>query len=81
VVTVLVSGRPLVVTGELRASNAFIAAWLPGSEGEGVADVLFGDYRPSGTLPLAWPADTGQIPVPRDKGAKPLFAAGFGLSY
>jgi beta-glucosidase len=81
VVTVLVSGRPLVVTKELAASDAFVMAWLPGSEGEGVADVLFGDYRPTGKLPLAWPADTAQIPVNQGPGKKPLFELGFGLSY
>jgi len=56
VVTVLVSGRPLVVEAELAASAAFVAAWLPGSEGAGVADVLFGDHDFQGTLPFTWPA-------------------------
>ena len=55
VVTVLISGRPLVVGGELASSSAFVAAWLPGSEGAGVADVLFGDRDFEGRLPLPWP--------------------------
>ncbi len=55
VVAVLVSGRPLIVDDELAATDAFIAAWLPGSEGQGVADVLFGDYPFTGVLPFPWP--------------------------
>ena len=58
VVTVLISGRPLVVNAELAASSAFVAAWLPGSEGAGVADVLFGDHDFVGRLPMAWPRET-----------------------
>ncbi len=57
VVAVLVSGRPLVVNEELEASAAFVAAWLPGSEGQGVADVLFGDHDFHGTLPFRWPSE------------------------
>lgn len=57
VVTVLISGRPLVVNAELAESAAFVAAWLPGSEGAGVADVLFGDYDFEGRLPMSWPAE------------------------
>ena len=63
VVTVLVSGRPLVVNAELAASAAFVAAWLPGSEGGGIADVLFGDCDFEGRLPMSWPAE-----VPSDGG-------------
>ena len=63
VVTVLVSGRPLVVNAELAASAAFVAAWLPGSEGGGIADVLFGDCDFKGRLPMSWPAE-----VPSDGG-------------
>ena len=57
VVTVLISGRPLVMNAELAASSAFVAAWLPGSEGAGVADVLFGHRPFSGRLPMAWPSE------------------------
>lgn len=70
IVTVLVSGRPLVVTPELELSDAFVAAWLPGSEGGGVADVLFGEHDFQGRLSFAWPDDASD----------PLFDPGYGLS-
>jgi beta-glucosidase len=81
-VVILVSGRPLVVTDQLPDWKAFIAAWLPGSEGQGVADVLFGDYAPTGTLPMTWPRSASQIPINvGDPSYDPLFAYGFGLTY
>jgi beta-glucosidase len=61
VVTVLLSGRPLILGAALGASDAFIAAWLPGTEGQGVADVLFGDYKPTGKLPRQWPRDDDSL--------------------
>ncbi len=61
VVTVLICGRPLLTNAELAASPAFVVAWLPGSEGAGVADVLLGDYDFVGTLPFTWPStDEGE---------------------
>ena len=75
VVTVLVSGRPLVVNAELAESRAFVAAWLPGSEGQGVADVLFGDHAFTGRLPFSWPRE----PVGEYGKATPLFPRGYGL--
>jgi beta-glucosidase len=81
VVIVLISGRPLIMSHEIESSDAFIAAWLPGSEGEGLADVLFGDYNPTGKLGFAWPATTSQIPIHKGDNQKPLFEYGFGLSY
>jgi beta-glucosidase len=75
VVTVLISGRPLVVNAELAESRAFVAAWLPGSEGAGVADLLFGDYRFTGTLPFSWPKE----PVGEYGKAAPLYPRGYGL--
>ena len=83
VVTVLLSGRPLVLGKILDDSDAFVAAWLPGTEGPGVADVLFGDAKPAGKLPYTWPRSMDQIPVNAgDPGAdKALFPYGFGLSY
>jgi beta-glucosidase len=82
VVVVLVSGRPLALTNVLSSADAFVAAWLPGSEGQGVADVLFGDHKPTGKLPLSWPRATSQIPViVGDARYDPLFAYGFGLTY
>ena len=80
-VCVLVSGRPLVVNQELAHSNAFVAAWLPGSEGKGVAEVLFGEYDFHGRLPFSWPRDTTQSLKVGDKNYYPLFAFGFGLGY
>ncbi|MBV1887784.1 MAG: glycoside hydrolase family 3 C-terminal domain-containing protein, partial [Urechidicola sp.] len=54
-IVILISGRPLVVTKQIEQSDAFIAAWLPGSEGDGIAEVLFGDYNFKGKLPHSWP--------------------------
>jgi beta-glucosidase len=75
VVVVLVSGRPMILGDVHDTASAIVAAWLPGSEGQGVADVLFGDYKPTGKLSFTWPKAVG-------KGtADPLFAYGFGLKY
>jgi len=82
VVVVIVSGRPLIIEPELARWDAVIAAWLPGTEGQGVADVLFGDYAPTGKLPCSWPRSMDQIPINvGDAGYDPLFPYGFGLSY
>jgi beta-glucosidase len=80
VVTVLYSGRPLVLGAALEQSDAFVAAWLPGTEGQGMTDVLFGDFQPSGKLPRLWPASNDQVSVDHVVG-QPQFAAGFGLTY
>jgi beta-glucosidase len=81
VIAILVSGRPLIIEQELASCRAFIAAWLPGSEGQGVSDVLFGDYNFSGKLSFSWP----QLSQPKvnkgDKHYNPLFPHGFGLKY
>jgi beta-glucosidase len=79
VVTVLYSGRPMVLGAALDNSDALVAAWLPGTEGEGIADVLLGDCAPTGRLPRVWPADNSQLAVAR--AANPLFKSGYGLSY
>jgi beta-glucosidase len=82
VVTVLVSGRPLLVNEELRQSAALVAAWLPGSEGAGIAEVLFGDYNFKGKLGFTWPRTADQVPINvGDPHYDPLFAYGFGLRY
>lgn len=78
VVVVLISGRPMIVTEQLDDWDAFVAAWLPGTEGRGVADVLFGDYPFSGKLPYTWPRSMDQVPLDR-AGEDPLFPFGFGL--
>jgi beta-glucosidase len=82
-VVILVSGRPLIIdTATLDKCDALVAAWLPGTEGGGVADVLFNDYNFSGKLSFSWPKSMGQIPINvGDSGIDPLFAYGFGLTY
>jgi beta-glucosidase len=82
VVVILLSGRPLIIDRVLDKCDAFIAAWLPGTEGAGVADVLFGDYKPTGKLSRTWPRSMSQIPINiGDKNYDPLFKYGFGLTY
>jgi beta-glucosidase len=88
VVSVFLSGRPLWVNPELDASNAFVAAWLPGTEGGGVADILVGDGagRPradfSGKLSFPWPVNAAQAAQSAGPASGPvLFPVGYGLSY
>jgi beta-glucosidase len=81
-VVVLVSGRPLILEAILADADAILAAWLPGTEGAGVADVLFGDYAPTGRLSHSWPRSMDQIPINwGDPVYDPLYAYGYGLSY
>jgi beta-glucosidase len=86
-VTVFLSGRPLWVNREINASDAFVAAWLPGSEGGGVADVLLAraDGKPrhdfAGRLSFSWPRTAVHHPNVGDPGYDPLFAVGYGLTY
>lgn len=84
VITVLVSGRPLAVTAEMNLSDAFVAAWLPGTEGAGVSDLLVktaqGAKGYTGTLSFSWPKDGCQTPVNAgDADNAPLFPLGYGL--
>lgn len=88
VVSVFLSGRPMWVNPEINASNAFVAAWLPGSEGAGVADLLIADAEGAprhdfkGKLSYSWPAAPDQTPLNTgDAEYDPLFAYGYGLSY
>ncbi len=88
VVSVFLSGRPRWVNAELNASTAFVAAWLPGTEGAGVADVLFRDtvgqvnHDFTGKLSFSWPNAPMQTPLNRgDSIYEPLFPYGFGLTY
>lgn len=88
VVTVFLSGRPLWLNREINASNAFVAAWLPGSEGGGIADVLLRDadgevqHDFHGRLPYAWPRTIDQSPQRTGEADyDPLFPLGYGLSY
>ncbi len=81
-VLILLSGRPLIITDRLDKIDAFIAAWLPGTEGQGVTDVIFGDYEPVGKLSYTWPKSVDQLPINDNDGLKGvLFPFGFGLSY
>lgn len=80
-VSIFLSGRPMWVNPELNQSDAFVAAWFPGSEGEGVADVLIGgqtDFH--GRLSFAWPDKATQFTLANGKD-KPLFALNYGLTY
>jgi beta-glucosidase len=79
VVVVLFSGRPMIITDEIEQWDSFIAAWLPGTEGQGIADVLFGDYKPTGKLSFSWPKSMDQLPI--SKADDHLFDFGDGLSY
>ncbi len=79
-VLVLVSGRPLILDSIALKADAIVEAWLPGSEGAGVADVLFGVVAPTGKLPVTWPASVSQLPLHTGAG-KPLYPYGFGLSW
>ncbi|AJA10825.1 beta-glucosidase [Sphingopyxis fribergensis] len=81
VVAVFLSGRPLWVNRHINTADAFIAAWLPGSEGAGVADVLFGKVDFKGKLPFSWPADAKGAPLNiGDADYEPLYPLGFGLT-
>jgi beta-glucosidase len=81
-VAIFLSGRPLWVNPYLNASDAFVAAWLPGSEGGGVAHVLFGKADFRGKLSFSWPRRADQFSLNiGGTGYDPLFAYGYGLSY
>ncbi|KAG8387192.1 hypothetical protein BUALT_Bualt03G0227700 [Buddleja alternifolia] len=80
-IVVLISGRPLVIQPYLPLMDALVAAWLPGAEGDGVADVLFGDYGFTGKSPRTWFKRVDQLPMNvGDKHYDPLFPFGFGLT-
>jgi beta-glucosidase len=83
-IVIVVSGRPLVLTDQLSKMDALVAAWLPGTAGEGVADVLFGDADFTGKLPYTWPRWNSQLPfdfknLPASGCDAPLFPFGYGL--
>ena len=81
-VVVLLSGRPMILDGVLDQADAMLAAWLPGTEGAGVTDVLFGDYQPTGKLSFTWPASMDQLPTNINQlRGKPQFEYGFGLTW
>jgi len=79
-VTVIISGRPVVIQPYVDKIEALVAAWLPGTEGNGVTDVLFGDYGFRGKLPRTWFKTVDQLPMNvGDSHYDPLFPFGFGL--
>ena len=81
-VVVLLSGRPMILGSALEQAEAFVAAWLPGTEGGGIADVLYGVAKPSGKLSHSWPRSMEQVPINDGDGkGDPLFRYGFGLLY
>ncbi|KAK7315568.1 hypothetical protein VNO77_34121 [Canavalia gladiata] len=80
-VVVIISGRPVVIEPYLDSIDALVAAWLPGTEGHGVSDVLFGDYGFTGKLPRTWFKTVDQLPMNvGDPHYDPLFPFGFGLT-
>jgi beta-glucosidase len=82
IVVVILSGRPIVIEQHLGKAAAWVAAWLPGSAGEGVADVLYGDVPPTGKLSHSWPRRVADLPLNvGDPKYDPLFPFGHGLTY
>jgi beta-glucosidase len=87
VIVILISGRPRVITDQLPLADAWVAAWLPGAEGAGIADVLFGDYPFTGKLSYSWPRSNEQLPININNSEDkigcdaPLFPFGYGLKY
>jgi beta-glucosidase len=79
-VVILFSGRPLIINTQLNQAHAFVAAWLPGTEGAGITDVLFGDYGFVGKLPVTWPNAATQEPINSGDGKTDLFPFGFGIT-
>jgi beta-glucosidase len=78
-IAILYSGRPLVIDDQLPTADAFIAAWLPGTEARGITDALFGAGF-TGTLPVSWPTAVGDEPINTGDGATPLFPLGYGIT-
>jgi beta-glucosidase len=81
VIVVLVSGRTLDISNEVGDMSALIASWLPGTEGQGVADILFGNVAPTGKLTLTWMKNAAQQPINDGDGKPALFPYGAGLTW
>ena len=84
-IVILLSGRPVIITPWIEEWDALVAAWLPGTEGQGVAEALFGVVPFSGKLPYTWPRSVDQLPFDFDHLGSgedaPLFPFGYGLKY
>lgn len=81
-VVVLIAGRPMILEPIMAYADAIVMAWLPGTEGAGVTDILLGDAKPSGKLPHTWPKSMSQIPINYgDATYDPLYPYGHGLTY
>jgi beta-glucosidase len=89
-ILVIVSGRPILLDKTVSLSDAIVAAWLPGTEGAGVADNLFGKAPFTGVLPYSWPRSADQLPlgidllagsIPSEICSEPLFPRGYGLKF
>ena len=78
-VVMVLSGRPIIVSDWIDEVDGLIAGWLPGTEGDGIADVLFGDHPFKGQLRYTWPRSMGQIPLGTDDGDPPQFVPGDAL--
>ena len=84
-VVIIISGRPLIISEQLPLADGWVAAWLPGTEGQGITDLLFGDCRPAGRLPYTWPRSMIQVPLHKEglavEDAEPLFPFNHGLTF
>jgi beta-glucosidase len=81
-VVVVIAGRPMILDPIMQYADAIVMAWLPGSEGAGVTDILFGNVSPTGKLPMSWPRTMSQIPVNfGDTTYDPLYRYGHGLTW
>ncbi|HSK65320.1 MAG TPA: glycoside hydrolase family 3 N-terminal domain-containing protein [Anaerolineales bacterium] len=87
IIVILLSGRPRLITEQLPMAEAWVAAWWPGTEGDGIADVLFGDYPFTGKTAYTWPRTNEQLPINVNNTMgktgcdAPLFPFGYGLTY
>ena len=82
-VVVVLSGRPVILGDIATEAGAIVAAWWPGTEGQGVADILTGAHKPTGKLAFTWPKSVAQLPINKHSknAAEALYPFGFGLSY
>ena len=82
-IVIIISGRPIIITDQFDLADAWVAAWLPGTEALGITDVLFGDVAFTGKLPYTWPSSYDQLPLnlnnQAESGQQPLFEFGFGI--